>query len=1282
MLPLTQPQTPSQWNYFVARLQDIINSIRDASNRQPVNVVPSDYAVYNGSALPALSINGASAALDTTKHQFGAASLKLTATAATVTVEFSADPILLPPNSEWIESVYIQSSRTAIAGTLALDTPGGSHPVDISGNLLPGTWGRLYGDCDLRADPSTTATLALTLTGCSAGDTFNLEGWQIEHATGSTNLPSPFVNTTVPQGYVDTADNAVEALTNANNAQTAANQANAQLAAIASDGTLSPPEKPVVIRDYTVVTNEQAGIDAQALAYLGAASAQQVAYDNAITALTNYLATLTAPTAWNDKSGNTAVVAATFDATWNTVYENRQVLLNAIYQKAQSLANTAQSTANTGVTNAATAQTTANTAQTTGTNAQNTANTANTTANTANANTPNVINPQFADGANGWTMQQGWIEFDGHAQYTGYAGAVNNAIYNTRLVPVTLGQQVTVQATLHGFSGAGTCGACVAWFDSNSNWLAFSSRGATVTGTTGSVVSRVTAAAPATAAYAAAAADVWSGTSGGFTADDFILTPSLSSVDELPDGTGRFAVVNGGGLNAVSAVDPNKKALIDFTQTGHTGKTLANIPDDPPSTRFAVSNIDGNRRALIDATQAGHVGAWNLDSRVADGTNFQRVGTGYADTSGRIINLWDGTAVRSAVNTWDGANRARTGLDSSGILVPNLHPVDNLKDGTYARMKASSMTGNDFDFAKGGVNRNMGYVPDGGGRYGVHAVDSNNLAIIDFSQAGHVNKNLDNIGNGTTYARPLATQLQNGVLRAINSGRNLIGNGGFELNVSNSTCGDGWDGGGGLFGVARANAGAGAAHSGAYVLQINAAPGTVIPTGNTFAGTNHNGVDCNAGDTLYLCAWFKNLGSPSSFPAGITGNLAAQIVFLDASNNVISSLAVSANLTASGWQQVTNTGVAPAGTVSAYAEVLAYTSNTTGSAWTVPAGTYPFFAYIDDLFCYAVSNLDTDVQDGTVHGRTLQTYLSNNRPVFDLDDTFHRNKSQDYLPAGATYGQTALADLYSSGGVSRVGLRVPGSGHQLGDQFNSPPIASANLRSTWTGQTISYSATAGSPATATISVTAATLLAGAASKAYNAMSVGVSGTGGSTVTYYLYFDDPTYAGGAQTLVATTTGSNIYGANGRVYVGSIPVTFPTSGSGSGAGSGGGGACVALGAYGPRGRFDRETRCVDTPDGAVSVRNLKTSHQKCVRVEYDNGTVLTCSEDAPLMDGQRKVPAIDALGEILDTSEGPSRVRGVESAGILEVVSIDAGDVAYYASDNPDGPFALHHNKIIP
>ena len=171
-LQVTMPTNNAQWAVFVQRLQDVINSIRTASTRQPVNVVPADFAVYNGAALPALSVVGATAALDTTKHQFGAASLKLTATAATVTVEFSANPIILPPNSRWIESVYIQSSRTSIAGTLAIDTPSASHPVDISGTLLPGTWGRLYGDCDLTADFATTATMARTFTGCAVGDTF------------------------------------------------------------------------------------------------------------------------------------------------------------------------------------------------------------------------------------------------------------------------------------------------------------------------------------------------------------------------------------------------------------------------------------------------------------------------------------------------------------------------------------------------------------------------------------------------------------------------------------------------------------------------------------------------------------------------------------------------------------------------------------------------------------------------------------------------------------------------------------------------------------------------------------------------------------------------------------------------------------------------------------------------------------------------------------------------------------------------------------------------------
>lgn len=70
------------------------------------------------------------------------------------------------------------------------------------------------------------------------------------------------------------------------------------------------------------------------------------------------------------------------------------------------------------------------------------------------------------------------------------------------------------------------------------------------------------------------------------------------------------------------------------------------------------------------------------------------------------------------------------------------------------------------------------------------------------------------------------------------------------------------------------------------------------------------------------------------------------------------------------------------------------------------------------------------------------------------------------------------------------------------------------------------------------------------------MSVSVSGTKGSSVTYYLYLNDPTFSGGMQTLAATTNVADVYIGDGYMYVGLVTVNFPTSGSSSGGGSGGG------------------------------------------------------------------------------------------------------------------------------
>jgi len=60
---------------------------------------------------------------------------------------------------------------------------------------------------------------------------------------------------------------------------------------------------------------------------------------------------------------------------------------------------------------------------------------------------------------------------------------------------------------------------------------------------------------------------------------------------------------------------------------------------------------------------------------------------------------------------------------------------------------------------------------------------------------------------------------------------------------------------------------------------------------------------------------------------------------------------------------------------------------------------------------------------------------------------------------------------------------------------------------------ISYSSAAGTPATATISVAAFSVLAGSVTINYNASSVGTTGTNGTNITYYLYFIDASYAGG-------------------------------------------------------------------------------------------------------------------------------------------------------------------------
>lgn len=134
------------------------------------------------------------------------------------------------------------------------------------------------------------------------------------------------------------------AQTAADNAQAAANAANAALADIASDSVLTPGEKPLVIRENNVILTEQAGIQAQGSAY--GITTELTNYNNAVSALTSYLNTLTTPYSWTNLTGNTTIEGVTFRNKFADVYTTRQALLNAIVAKGKLLSDNAQGTAN------------------------------------------------------------------------------------------------------------------------------------------------------------------------------------------------------------------------------------------------------------------------------------------------------------------------------------------------------------------------------------------------------------------------------------------------------------------------------------------------------------------------------------------------------------------------------------------------------------------------------------------------------------------------------------------------------------------------------------------------------------------------------------------------------------------------------------------------------------------------------------------------------------------------------------------------------------------------
>ena len=184
-------------------------------------------------------------------------------------------------------------------------------------------------------------------------------------------------------GAADAQRDATAAGTAASTAQTTANTAvesaktaNTLLTDIASDNKLTATEKQQTKKEWDVIMSEKPLNNASAVKF----SIATTTYDTAYNALNTYITPLL-----TNLTTTSDIVGTTFRSTFKTYYDARTNLLNAISEKAKSLADTAQTKANEASNAASTAQTKANEAATAAGTAQSTANNALSNANGANA---------------------------------------------------------------------------------------------------------------------------------------------------------------------------------------------------------------------------------------------------------------------------------------------------------------------------------------------------------------------------------------------------------------------------------------------------------------------------------------------------------------------------------------------------------------------------------------------------------------------------------------------------------------------------------------------------------------------------------------------------------------------------------------------------------------------------------------------------------------------------------------------------------------------------------
>jgi hypothetical protein len=162
--------------------------------------------------------------------------------------------------------------------------------------------------------------------------------------------------------------------------------------------------------------------------------------------------------------------------------------------------------------------------------------------------------------------------------------------------------------------------------------------------------------------------------------------------------------------------------------------------------------------------------------------------------------------------------------------------------------------------------------------------------------------------------------------------------------------------------------------------------------------------------------------------------------------------------------------------------------------------------------------------------------------------------------------------------------------------------------------------------TTTINVSAFVLKAGDQSLSYSSGSVNPGAYGA----YFVYFDDPFYAGGAVIYKATLDPAVLASALGRVEVGKITTSAGGGGSGGSNGGGGGGRCVLEGTV------------IEALNNEPMILERHSEEKWCTIVTEHFS--LTGSYDHPVFDEHRGMVPISSIsiGDYVVTQKGEEKV----------------------------------------